>query len=161
MPNPWAQAEQQTATSGASTTGTAAGATTPTTAASSGGGATTTAPEAVTSLLGGIPFNPEAMSSAFQAPYVRQLLETMTANPETFEAFLSANPVWAGASQDPAMREQLRRMMPQLARQMNRPAFVNMLSNPRALRVRLFRVFLGGGGGAPARPRPSGVVVVG
>lgn len=131
MPNPWAQ---PTSPSGTSTTAAS------TTAASSGGNSGSAISEAVNSLLGGIPFNPETMSSAFQAPYVRQMLEAMASNPETFEAFLSANPLWAGANQDPVMREQLRRMMPQLARQMNRPGFVNMLSNPRAMRVSMHKM---------------------
>ncbi|CDI98754.1 ubiquilin 1 [Echinococcus multilocularis] len=130
MPNPWAPPQQQTETTTPATAATTGGGgTQTTTSTSSGGGATTT------SLLGGIPFNPETMSSAFQAPYVRQMLDVMASNPETFEAFLSANPVWSSASHDPAMRENLRRMLPQLARQMSRPGFVEMLSNPRAMRA--------------------------
>ncbi|VDK43616.1 unnamed protein product [Taenia asiatica] len=131
MPNPWAPPQQQqTETTTPTTTATTGGGGTPTTTTPSSGGGTT-----ATSLLGGIPFNPDTMSSAFQAPYVRQMLDVMASNPETFEAFLSANPVWSAASQDPAMRENLRRMLPQLARQMSRPGFVEMLSNPRAMRV--------------------------
>uniref|UniRef100_A0A0R3X1Z3 Ubiquitin-like domain-containing protein n=1 Tax=Hydatigena taeniaeformis TaxID=6205 RepID=A0A0R3X1Z3_HYDTA len=131
MPNPWAPPQQQqTETTTLSSTTTAGAGGTPTTTTPSSGGGTTG-----TSFLGGIPFNPETMSSAFQAPYVRQMLDVMASNPETFEAFLSANPVWSAASQDPAMRENLRRMLPQLARQMSRPGFVEMLSNPRAMRA--------------------------
>eukprot|EP00108_Taenia_solium_P012067 TsM_000302700 transcript=TsM_000302700 gene=TsM_000302700 len=131
MPNPWAPPQQQqTETTTPATTATTGGGGTPTTTTPSSGGGTT-----ATSLLGGIPFNPDTMSSAFQAPYVRQMLDVMASNPETFEAFLSANPVWSAASQDPAMRENLRRMLPQLARQMSRPGFVEMLSNPRAMRA--------------------------
>lgn len=131
MPNPWAPPQQQqTETTTPAPVATPGEGGTPTTTTPSSGGGTT-----ATSLLGGIPFNPDTMSSAFQAPYVRQMLDVMASNPETFEAFLSANPVWSAASQDPAMRENLRRMLPQLARQMSRPGFVEMLSNPRAMRV--------------------------
>lgn len=126
MPNPWAPQQPQTESSTSATSG--SGATAP-----SGGSSATDS--TATSLLGGIPFNAEAMSSAFQTPYVRSMLENMASNPETFEAFISANPIWNSANQDPAVREQMRRMLPQLARQMSRPGFISMLSNPRAMRV--------------------------
>ncbi|VUZ39823.1 unnamed protein product [Hymenolepis diminuta] len=127
MPNPWApqQPQPETTTSGSGTTGT----TGTSTGTESSGNTNPTG----TSLLGGLPFNSEAISSAFQAPYVRSMLESMASNPEAFEAFLSANPLWNSGNLDPTAREQMRRVLPQLARQMSRPGFVNMLSNPRAM----------------------------
>ncbi|VDL96080.1 unnamed protein product [Schistocephalus solidus] len=120
MPNPWA-APAQTNTSGAS-------------AAPNSG---TTAPGRTTGGVGSaanpFAFNPEAMSNAFQAPYVQGLLEAMSSNPETLELLMTNNPFFANA--DPNTRTQMQRMIPQLARQMNQPGFRNMLTNPRALRA--------------------------
>nr|CDS30825.1 ubiquilin 1 [Hymenolepis microstoma] len=127
MPNPWAPQQPQ------SETNISVSGTTGTTGTSTGNESSTTTNPTGVSLLGGLPFNPEAISSAFQAPYVRSMLESMASSPETFEAFLSANPLWNSGNLEPASREQMRRMLPQLARQMSRPGFVSMLSNPRAM----------------------------
>uniref|UniRef100_A0A5K3FPG6 Ubiquilin n=1 Tax=Mesocestoides corti TaxID=53468 RepID=A0A5K3FPG6_MESCO len=124
MPNPWAPQQAESAPTGRSGADTAPPPHPPST--------TTNAP---TTAIGGVPFNPDTMSTAFQTPYVRQLFEAMLSSPETIEVLLSANPVWGAANHDPATREQLRRMLPQLSAQMSQPGFLSMLSNPRALRA--------------------------
>ena len=61
------------------------------------------------------------------------MLEAMSANPSVMENLIMSNPMVAGV--DPAVRDQMRQMLPQLANQISQPAFMNMLSNPRALQV--------------------------
>ncbi|THD23562.1 Ubiquilin [Fasciola hepatica] len=76
---------------------------------------------------------PELVSNAFQVPYVQAMLEAMSADPSVMENLIMSNPMIA--SVDPSVREQMRQMLPQLTTQLNQPAFMDMLRNPRALQA--------------------------
>lgn len=68
-----------------------------------------------------------------QVPYVQAMLEAMSSDPSVMENLIMSNPMIA--SVDPSVREQMRQMLPQLTTQLNQPAFMDMLRNPRALQV--------------------------
>lgn len=61
------------------------------------------------------------------------MLEAMGSNSNLMDSLISNNPMIANT--DPAVRDQMRQMIPQLASQVNQPSFMNMMSNPRALQV--------------------------
>ncbi|CAL8068337.1 unnamed protein product [Calicophoron daubneyi] len=131
MPNPWAS----TRSPGETTAGTTP-ATTTTTATT---GSTAVPPtsgqnsDLMQNMLNQLSSRPELISNAFQVPYVQAMLEAMSADPSVMERLIMSNPMIA--SVDSGVRDQMRQMLPQLANQLNQPAFVEMLRNPRAIQA--------------------------
>ncbi|VDP92299.1 unnamed protein product [Echinostoma caproni] len=128
MPNPWAPNNNPSSTTPA-TQGT-------NTSTTSAGGQNSSLMQ---NMLDQLSAQPELVSNAFQVPYVQAMLEAMSADPSAMENLIMNNPMIA--SVDPSVREQMRQMLPQLTTQLNQPAFMDMLRNPRALqRVRMGKI---------------------
>lgn len=85
---------------------------------------------AMRSLLQQMADNPAMMQNLLNAPYTRSMMETMSQDPEMASRLLSTSPL---LSNNPALQEQVRQMMPQFMAQMQNPEVMNMLTNPDAM----------------------------
>jgi ubiquilin len=128
MPNPWAST--RTTSGSNSTTATTVNTTPSSTTASPTSGQNS---GLMQNMLNQLSSRPELISNAFQVPYVQAMLEAMSADPSVMERLIMSNPMIA--SVDSGVRDQMRQMLPQLANQLNQPAFVEMLRNPRAIQA--------------------------
>ncbi|XP_017066877.1 ubiquilin-1 [Drosophila eugracilis] len=124
LPNPWGGGGANSATNG---TGTGSGT----------GNRTGDLPPnnvlntpAMRSLLQQIADNPAMMQNLLNAPYTRSMMESMSQDPDMASRLLSSSPL---LSNNPAMQEQVRQMMPQFMAQMQNPEVMNMLTNPDAM----------------------------
>ncbi|XP_017088135.2 ubiquilin-1 [Drosophila bipectinata] len=85
---------------------------------------------AMRSLMQQMADNPAMMQNLLNAPYTRSMMETMSQDPEMASRLLSTSPL---LSNNPAMQDQVRQMMPQFMAQMNNPEVMNMITNPDAM----------------------------
>ncbi|XP_017034007.1 ubiquilin-1 [Drosophila kikkawai] len=85
---------------------------------------------AMRSLLQQMADNPAMMQNLLNAPYTRSMMESMSQDPEMASRLLSTSPL---LSNNPALQEQVRQMMPQFMSQMQNPEMMNMLTNPEAM----------------------------
>ncbi|KAH8280666.1 hypothetical protein KR054_008469 [Drosophila jambulina] len=85
---------------------------------------------AMRSLLQQMADNPAMMQNLLNAPYTRSMMESMSQDPEMASRLLSTSPL---LSNNPALQEQVRQMMPQFMSQMQNPEVMNMLTNPEAM----------------------------
>ncbi|KAH8316089.1 hypothetical protein KR074_002105 [Drosophila pseudoananassae] len=85
---------------------------------------------AMRSLMQQMADNPAMMQNLLNAPYTRSMMETMSQDPEMASRLLSTSPL---LSNNPAMQDQVRQMMPQFMAQMNNPEVMNMITNPEAM----------------------------
>ncbi|EDV44553.1 uncharacterized protein Dana_GF20422 [Drosophila ananassae] len=130
LPNPWGGGGTNTTTNGTGS-GTGAG-----NAAGTGNRTGDLPPNnvlntpAMRSLLQQMADNPAMMQNLLNAPYTRSMMETMSQDPEMASRLLSTSPL---LSNNPALQEQVRQMMPQFMAQMQNPEVMNMLTNPDAM----------------------------
>ncbi|XP_043661387.1 ubiquilin-1 [Drosophila teissieri] len=124
LPNPWGGGGANSATNG---TGSGSGA----------GNRTGDLPPnnvlntpAMRSLLQQMADNPAMMQNLLNAPYTRSMMESMSQDPDMASRLLSSSPL---LSNNPALQEQVRQMMPQFMAQMQNPEVMNMLTNPDAM----------------------------
>ena len=82
------------------------------------------------SLLSQVSSNPEMIQSMMSAPYMQTMMQTMSSNPQLMQSMLDSNPLLAG---NPALQEQMRNMLPQMAAQMSSPEMQSVFTNPQAL----------------------------
>lgn len=82
------------------------------------------------SLLAQMSENPQLMSNLMNAPYTRDMLAALQADPNMASELLSQNPLLAN---NPQLREQMRAMMPNMLERMQSPEVQQMMSNPQAL----------------------------
>lgn len=82
------------------------------------------------SLLSQMSSNPQMIQSMMSAPYMQSMMQTMTSNPQLMRSMLDSNPLLAG---NPALQEQMRNMLPQMAAQMSSPEMQAVFTNPQAL----------------------------
>ncbi|XP_045216156.1 ubiquilin-1-like isoform X2 [Mercenaria mercenaria] len=125
LPNPWAP-RSTTASSSTSTTATSTSSTT-----GSGQTGMFNTP-GMSSLMSQMSANPQLMQNMLQAPYMQSMMESMSANPELANQILGSNPMFAN---NPQLREQFQRNLPQMMQQMQNPNVQGMLTNPRALQA--------------------------
>lgn len=85
---------------------------------------------AMRSLLQQMADNPAMMQNLLNAPYTRSMMESMSQDPDMASRLLSTSPL---LSNNPALQEQVRQMMPQFMSQMQNPEVMNMLTNPEAM----------------------------
>ncbi|KAH8354187.1 hypothetical protein KR084_002819 [Drosophila pseudotakahashii] len=85
---------------------------------------------AMRSLLQQMADNPAMMQNLLNAPYTRSMMESMSQDPDMASRLLSSSPL---LSNNPALQEQVRQMMPQFMAQMQNPEVMNMLTNPDAM----------------------------
>ncbi|EDW56198.1 ubiquilin-1 [Drosophila sechellia] len=85
---------------------------------------------AMRSLLQQMADNPAMMQNLLNAPYTRSMMESMSQDPDMASRLLSTSPLM---SNNPALQEQVRQMMPQFMAQMQNPEVMNMLTNPDAM----------------------------
>ncbi|KAL1375973.1 hypothetical protein pipiens_017161 [Culex pipiens pipiens] len=74
--------------------------------------------------------NPSLMSNLMSAPYTRNMLEALAADPNMAANLMTQNPLLANS---PGMQEQMRTMMPQFLQQLQNPEVQQMMSNPQAI----------------------------
>lgn len=82
------------------------------------------------SLLSQVSSNPQMIQSMMSAPYMQSMMQTMSSNPQLMQSMLDSNPLLAG---NPALQEQMRNMLPQMAAQMSSPEMQAVFTNPQAL----------------------------
>lgn len=82
------------------------------------------------SLLQQIADNPALMSNMMSAPYTRDMLEALSADPSLATNLMNQNPLLAN---NPVLQEQMRSMMPQFLQQLQNPEVQQMMSNPQAI----------------------------
>ncbi|XP_017130483.1 ubiquilin-1 [Drosophila elegans] len=85
---------------------------------------------AMRSLLQQMADNPAMMQNLLNAPYTRSMMESMSQDPDMASRLLSSSPLLSNNS---ALQEQVRQMMPQFMAQMQNPEVMNMLTNPDAM----------------------------
>ncbi|XP_034662648.1 ubiquilin-1 [Drosophila subobscura] len=85
---------------------------------------------AMRSLLQQMADNPTMMQNLLNAPYTRSMMDSMSQDPDMASRLLSSSPL---LSNNPALQEQVRQMMPQFMAQMQNPEVMNMLTNPDAM----------------------------
>ncbi|XP_016993982.2 ubiquilin-1 [Drosophila takahashii] len=85
---------------------------------------------AMRSLLQQMADNPAMMQNLLNAPYTRSMMESMSQDPDMASRLLSSSPL---LSNNPALQDQVRQMMPQFMAQMQNPEVQNMLTNPDAM----------------------------
>lgn len=74
--------------------------------------------------------NPTLMQSVMNSPMMQNMMQALSANPDLANQMLQNNPLLAS---NPALREQMRLVMPQMMQSMNTPQVQQMLNNPEAL----------------------------
>lgn len=74
--------------------------------------------------------NSSFMESLTQAPFMRQMMDQMTSNPEMMQQMMSMNPLLAN---NPQLMEQIRSTAPEMIQRMQSPEFQQLLTNPQAL----------------------------
>lgn len=124
LPNPWGSGGANTATNGTGGgggTGNRTGDLPPNNVMNT---------PAMRSLLQQMADNPAMMQNLLNAPYTRSMMESMSQDPDMASRLLSSSPL---LSNNPALQEQVRQMMPQFMAQMQNPEVMNMLTNPDAL----------------------------
>ncbi|CAH1110868.1 unnamed protein product [Psylliodes chrysocephalus] len=87
-------------------------------------------PPPLASLLQQMSENPSVIQNMLQAPYTQSVLEALTADPNIANAILAQNPL---ITENPAVQEQMRHMMPQFMQQMQNPEVQNLMTNSQAL----------------------------
>ncbi|KAH8421328.1 hypothetical protein KR009_001949 [Drosophila setifemur] len=85
---------------------------------------------AMRSLLQQMADNPAMMQNLLNAPYTRSMMESMSQDPDMASRLLNSSPL---LSNNPALQDQVRQMMPQFMAQMQNPEVMNMLTNPDAM----------------------------
>ncbi|XP_014238370.1 ubiquilin-1 [Trichogramma pretiosum] len=137
LPNPWSQGQN----GAQSNSGTPSTGTTPT--ATTGAGTGTGAgfgfgtggvrglldTPGMQSLTAQMMENPALLRNMLNAPYTRNMMEAMAADPAMASRVLSSNPFFRG---NPQMQEQMQSMMPALLQQMQNPQMQNLITNPEA-----------------------------
>lgn len=76
--------------------------------------------------------NPQLMHNMMQAPYVQNMMQMMSSNPEFAQMMFSANPMFAD---NPQLQQQMQQIMPQMMQQMQSPEVQSLMSNPRAMQA--------------------------
>ncbi|XP_049766030.1 ubiquilin-1 [Schistocerca cancellata] len=137
LPNPWSPPSSETGTTGTrtGTTGTTAGGNgnRPATGADSGP-ATLLGTPAMQSVMQQMMDNPQLIQSMLSAPYTQSMLQSFAADPSTAAAIINTNPLFA---ENPALQDQIRRMLPNFLQQLQNPEIHNLMSNPQALNALL------------------------
>jgi len=115
LPNPWSSTGETGGTGGRT------GSTRPS-------GVLTT--PAMQSLMQQMMENPQLMQNMLSAPYTQSMLQAFAADPNMAAHIVNSNPLF---SDNPALQEQIRLMLPNFLQQLQNPEIHNLMSNPQAL----------------------------
>ncbi|XP_018325597.1 ubiquilin-1 isoform X2 [Agrilus planipennis] len=74
--------------------------------------------------------NPQLMQNMMSAPYIQSMMQALVADPNLATSIMSQNPIF---QTNPALRERMRTMMPNLLQQLQNPEIHNLIANPQAL----------------------------
>jgi ubiquilin len=66
------------------------------------------------------------------APYMQNVLQQLSSNPEMASQLIGNNPILSG---NPQFQEQIRTMLPTMMSQMQNPEMQSILTNPQAIQV--------------------------
>uniref|UniRef100_A0A8C2WI04 UBA domain-containing protein n=1 Tax=Cyclopterus lumpus TaxID=8103 RepID=A0A8C2WI04_CYCLU len=79
-------------------------------------------------------FNPGLMESLLSGPYVSSLLSCLSQNPDLATQMLLSRPLFSG---NPQLQQQMRQQIPLFLQQLQSPALLSTMLNPRAMEALL------------------------
>ncbi|GLH05657.1 Ubiquilin-1 [Gryllus bimaculatus] len=134
LPNPWSPASGESGggggggNTGGSQTSTTGTRTSSSSSAVRGSGLLST--PGMQSLMQQMMENPQLMQNMLSAPYTQSMLQAFAADPSMASQIINSNPLF---SDNPALQEQIRLMLPNFLQQLQNPEVHNLMSNPQAL----------------------------